>query len=158
MNKTDRSKEIAEVSQWIRNFYLIDLKKTRRKKKTFIFLLKIEKKLLRPNNKSHKQQANTVCNLNEKTSQFIFLLIVRCAHALSSFFNTNKLSQGIDQSKLKFYQSIQADYRLKNFFCLYMLTDLIYEELASKSKNNHLFTSINSLRCITKVDDYFDLE
>jgi len=89
----------------------------------------------------------------------MFLLIIRCAHALSYFLNNNKRqAEGEDQLKLKFYDSIRADYRLKNFFCLYMLADLIYEEFAFKSKNNHLFTSINSLRCITKVDDYFDLD
>lgn len=126
--------------------------------------MKLEKKILR-SNKSHKQQANTLCNLNDKTSQFFFLLIMRCAYALNSIFKNSSVLTQMDQAKFKFYDSMRNDYRLKNFYCLYMLADVIYEEFQKESAevdrtlmSTHLFSSLSSLRTMFKVDEYFELE
>ena len=115
-------------------------------------------------------RSSTNCDLNERTNRYMFLLIMRCCNALVSVFN-NQFDKQIDDKKLKFYESIKEDYRLKNFYCLYSLADSNYEDYLSKNMSksqlssgstsmNHLYSSFNSLRDLFKsyMDDYFHLE
>lgn len=121
--------------------------------------------------------SSTNCDLNEKTNRYLFILIMRCCNALISVFNrthhscSSSSETSLDEKKAKFYESIRDDYRLKNFYCLYTLVDLNYDEFLSKSKSlaqlktskhelNHMYSSLNSLRNLFKtyMDDYFDLD
>ncbi len=113
------------------------------------------------------------------SSQYMFLLIMRCSFAFASIFN-NKKNNLIQQQE--FYDSVKDDYRLKNFYCLYSLVELIYDDFLKSSSNKainnesninnkeisqelsnninslHLISSLNSLKKLFKIDEYFELE
>jgi hypothetical protein len=135
--------------------------------------------------------SSKVCKLNEKTNRFMFLLIIRCFNALVNLFtfetknnkqdidNTSAHAADTDEQRIKFYKSIKDDYRLKNFCCLYSLTDMQYEyfikknltkmslitpddykQNASRYEPNYLYSSLESLRHLfnSQIDKYFDLD
>lgn len=105
-------------------------------------------------------------------------MIVRCSFALNTILKNQFLpfDPQMEDTRMKFFESVREDYRLKNFYCLYMLVDLIYEEfikesmslaqvedssnyvISKKSSANHLLSTVNHIKNVFKVDEYFDLE
>jgi hypothetical protein len=126
--------------------------------------------------------------IEEKSNRFMYLLVMRYSHAFMSLFNdinssTKKEQDEFGKQKLKLFESIEDDYRLKNFFCLFKLADSNYEDyielLKLKSENkegacglgdldtldttktglfNHLFTSLNTQKNLFKsyIENYFE--
>lgn len=126
--------------------------------------------------------------IEEKSNRFMYLLIMRYSHAFMSLFNNVNLSNKKEENefakqKLKLFESIKDDYRLKNFFCLFKLADSNYEDyiellkLKSETKEgacgvgdldapdttktglfNHLFTSLNTQKNLFKsyIENYFE--
>ena len=123
----------------------------------------------------------SVNSTNVDNNQFIFSLIIRCCNSLVTLFEWVSGKNGqVDPLRMKFFETFRDDYRLKNFYCLFQLAELNYDELLAKAKhlndaekNNlnsssmsepshtyHLLPSLNSLRSLFKnhVDDYFSLD
>jgi hypothetical protein len=116
-------------------------------------------------------------NSKEESDKFAYLLIMQFMHLFLTLFN----NKSKEKSKK---DSILDDYRLKNFFCLFKLADLSYEEFFEYSKLtnnthehlfgfdldedkqcdtqqtglfNHLFTSLDAQRSLLKtyIENYF---
>ena len=65
--------------------------------------------------------------VTDESNKFTYLLIMRFIHAFLTLFNQKSKKDPLTSS-------ILADYRLKNFFCLFKLADLSYEEFFEYSK------------------------
>ena len=90
----------------------------------------------------HQEEKSTVATAN----RIHYVLILRCCNILSSLLNSREIRMNLNDSyakhqknlieyqksneqKLKFFNTLRDDYRLKNFLCLFKLADSNYETL-----------------------------
>lgn len=116
----------------------------------------------------------------------IHLLVVSCFNAFITLFNSDKIVvplgenintgedseliriySNLKKKKINHFESIKNDYRLINFFCLYKLAELNFDEACSKKSENseteddlfgHFSSSLNSLKTSFKAysDECFE--
>ena len=80
--------------------------------------------------KSNRDETNIdkeIINSKEESNKFTYLLLTRFIHVFLTLFNKRNRK---DRSTA----SILDDYRLKNFFCLFKLADLSFDEFFEYSK------------------------